>query len=461
MTDKYHEFIQRKRDLIKPHGFKVPSDRFNPAAFDWQTRIIDWSLRRGRSAVFAECGLGKTLMQLEWAHWVHRKTKQPVVIHCPVGVRQQTKKEAAKFSIKSKVKVVDSPDQMINGINLINYEKAHKFDFSGCAGVVLDESQILKGMDGKTRQLLTDVWQHVDFKLACTATPAPNDHMELGNHAEFLGVCPALDMLSKYFVHDSGDTSKWRLRKHAVQDFWKWVASWAVCISKPSDLGGDDDGFDLPELVIDRHFVEIEREPPKGRFFHDTSLSATNIHTERKLTNDVRCAKAVELARACQDFCIIWCDTNYEADRLAELLPEAIEVRGSEPDRVKEQKLTDFSDQKTQILISKPSIAGLGMNWQHCNHMVYAGLSYSFEKMYQSIRRCWRFGQQRPVYVDVVLADTDSSVNSVIAKKSADFELMRSGMAEAMREGTLLEFGLDNQKVRFEKTQHIELPTWL
>ena len=457
----YDEFIQHKREMAKPYGFRVKSDRINQAAFDWQARIIEWTLRRGRAAVFAECGLGKTLIQLEWAHWVHKKTKQPVVIHCPVGVRRQTKQEAEKFGIKSKVAVVDSQSELINGINLINYEKAHKFDFNECSGVVLDESQILKSLDGKTRQLLTTKWSHVDYRLACTATPAPNDHMELGNHAEFLGICPALDMLSKYFVHDSGDTSKWRLRKYAVQDFWRWVASWAVCVSKPSDLDGDDTGFDLPDLTIDRHIVEVYREPPKGRFFASHAVSATNIHSERRLTNDARCERAVELATADDDFCIIWCDTNYEADKLAALLPDAVEVRGSESDRVKEQKLADFSNQKYKRLISKPSIAGLGMNWQHCNHMVYAGLSYSFEKLYQSIRRCWRFGQERPVLVDIVLADTDSSVNSAIARKSSDFELMRSGMAEAMREGTLLEFGLDNHKTKFEKTEQLILPDWL
>lgn len=458
----YEDFIARKRTMIRPMGFEVPKNKLNPMLFDWQKDIVHWALRRGRAAIFAECGLGKTILQLEWANHVWRHVDAPVVIHCPVGVRHQTKREAEKFSVKAPIAIVDSQQQLIDGINLINYEKAHKFNFADCGGVVLDESGILKGVDGKTRQLLTEIWSHVDYKLPCTATPAPNDHMELGNHAEFLGVCAATDMLNRFFVHDSGDTAKWRLRKHAVKDYWRWVSSWAVCISKPSDIGGDDTQFILPELKIHRHFVDVpNRAPPRLTFFHVAALSATNIHVERRLTNEARCQRAAELANKVKDFAIVWCDTNYEADLLKSLLPMAVELRGQESDRVKEQKLAAFSNREYRILISKPSLAGFGMNWQHCNQMIFAGLSYSFERFYQAVRRCYRFGQDRPVHVHIVLADTDSAVNSTVARKSADFDLMRSGMAEAMQAGTLEEFGIDNHKTVYKKNGKLELPEWL
>lgn len=458
----YEEFVKRKKTLIRPMGIEIDRDKLNPRLFDWQADIVHWALRRGRAAIFASCGLGKTLVQLEWANQIWKHTQAPVVIHCPIGIRQQTKLEAAKFKVKAPIAIVDDQSDLIDGLNLINYEKCHKFDFSQCSGVVLDESSCLKAINGQTRQLLTDIWSHARYRLPCTATPAPNDHMELGNHAEFLGVCNSIDMLSKYFVHDSGDTSKWRLRKHAVKEFWRWVSSWAVCISKPSDIGGSDEGFDLPELKIHRHYVDVpDREPPKRTFFHTTSMSATNIHTERKMTNRARCEKAADIARKVKDYCIIWCDTNYEADLLKSLLPEAVEIRGQESDRAKEEKLSGYSNGDYKILISKPSIAGFGMNWQHCNQMVFAGLSFSFERLYQAIRRCYRFGQERPVHVHVILADTDTAVSSAIARKAADFDLMQAGMAEAMREGTMEEFGRDVLRTAYTKTGRIELPEWL
>lgn len=460
--DKYEKFILSRRRVVSGTGFGIDLDSLNEKLMDWQKRIVQWSVRRGRAALFEDCGMGKTFQQLEWARVVHNETNMPVVIHCPVGVRQQTKREAEKFGIKCDVAVCDDPSELIGGINLINYEKLHKFDGVKFGGVVLDESSILKGMNGKTRDLLCERYKETRFRLACTATPAPNDHMELGNHAEFLGVCDATDMLNRFFYHDSGDTSRWVLMPHGQKDFWSWVAQWAVCIGKPSDIGGSDDGYDIPELRVSRHIVEADiMEAPSGFLFNVSGITATTIHEEKRMTCEARCQQAKRIVESCEGPCVVWCDTNYESDMLAELMPQACEVRGDMKDTEKERKLADFSSGKYEVLISKPSIAGMGMNWQHCNRMVFAGLSYSFEMYYQAIRRCWRFGQERPVDVHIVLADTESAINSAIARKESDFEAMRCGMADAMRESTLDEFGLREGKREYSASGSFSLPSFL
>jgi len=458
----YEQFIANKRRVVSATGIEISEKILNKKLMDWQKRVVAWAIRRGRAALFEDCGMGKTFQQLEWARVVHNETKMPVVIHCPVGVRQQTKREAGKFGIKCDVAVCDDPSELIGGINLINYEKLHKFDGVKFGGVVLDESSILKGMNGKTRDLLCDRYKDTRFRLACTATPAPNDHMELGNHAEFLGVCDATDMLNRFFYHDSGDTSRWVLMPHGQKDFWSWVAQWAVCIGKPSDIGGSDKGYDIPALRVTRHIVEADvMVAPAGFLFNVSGITATTIHEEKRMTCEARCQQAKRIVEAADGPCVVWCDTNYESDMLAELMPQACEVRGDMKDTEKERKLADFSFGEYDVLISKPSIAGMGMNWQHCNRMVFAGLSYSFEMYYQAIRRCWRFGQDKPVDVHIVLADTESAINSAIARKESDFEAMRCGMADAMRESTLDEFGLREGKREYRATGKFSLPSFL
>jgi hypothetical protein len=459
---KYHEFIAKKRKPVESTGFHVEDSNLNDNLFDWQARIVKWSLMRGRSAIFADCGLGKTLCQLNWAEHVFKCTQKPVVIHTPVGVRKQTLRESEKFSIDCEVKVVDEPHEVIDGINIINYEKLHKFEGIEFGGVVLDESSVLKGLTSKTRQLLTERYAGMRFKLACTATPAPNDHMELGNHAEFLGVCESVDMLNRFFYHDSGDTAKWLLMGHARKQFWAWVAQWAVCIAKPSDIGGRDDGYDLPALNVQRHFVSVENEvATEGFLFNVAGISATSIHDEKRQTNESRCKKAAELLAGIHGPAIIWCDTNYEADELKRVIPEAIEVRGSLKDSEKERLLFGFSNGEYRVLISKGSIAGVGMNWQHCNNMIFAGLGFSFEVFYQSIRRCWRFGQTKPVNVHIILAESESAINSVVARKEADFDAMRCGMSEAMRDATLDQFGLREGKTIYKPSKKMVAPSFI
>ena len=457
----YESFIASKRKKIQPMGFD-PIGELNRHLFDWQATIVDWALRRGRAALFEECGLGKTLQQLAWAEQVVRKTNKPVILHCPVGVRAQTKREAEKFGIGCEVVVANDHTEVVNGINLVNYEKLHHFDPSVFAGVVLDESSVLKNYVGKTKRRLIESYRNTPYRLACTATPAPNDHMELGSHAEFLGICEREDMLSKYFVHDGSDTSKWRLRGHAVRHFWEWVASWAVCVSKPSDIGGNDDGFVLPPLNVKRHVVSADQsQTVDGMLFNTSGLSATTIHEEKRLTCEARCSRVAEIVNAEDRFCVIWCDTNYEADALLSMVNDSLEIRGCHSEAAKERSLAMFTNGECKRLITKPSVAGFGMNWQHCNHQVFAGLSYSFESYYQAVRRCWRFGQKNPVDVDVVVAETESALESAIANKSSDHRLMQSEMSHAMRSATHREIGLDKGKAIYITGKNAIIPSFL
>ena len=461
MSSDYQNFIAEKRKKLQPSGF-VPIGELNSNLFDWQATVVDWALRRGRAALFEECGLGKTLQQLAWAEQVVRKTNKPVMLHCPVGVRQQTMRESDKFSIGCEVKICNEASEVITGINLVNYEKIHHFDTNVFAGVVLDESSILKNALGKTKRLLVESYQQTPYRLACTATPSPNDHIELGSHAEFLGICEREDMLSKYFVHDGSDTSKWRLRGHAVKHFWEWVASWAVCLSKPSDIAGSDDGFNLPNLNVERHMVSVDQSSPiEGLLFNVSGISATTIHEEKRLTCNARCDKVAELVTGKTDPVVIWCDTNYESDALMERMPEAIEIRGTHSEKAKENMLSAFADGEAKTLITKPSVAGFGMNWQHCNHQVFAGLSYSFEAYFQAVRRCWRFGQKRPVTVDIVLAESESALQSAVANKESDHRLMQAEMANAMKSATMKEIGLDKGKAVYQVGESINLPSFL
>jgi len=457
----YESFIASKRRKLQPMGF-TPKGELNPNLFDWQATIVDWAIRRGRAALFEECGLGKTLQQLAWAEQIAKHTNKPVVLHCPVGVRHQTKRESEKFGIDVDVVIANESSDVITGINLVNYEKLHHFDTSVFAGVVLDESSILKNYTGKTKRQLIECYSRTPYRLACTATPAPNDHMELGNHSDFLGVMPSNEMLSRWFINDTMKAGGYRLKKHGQRDFWRWVASWAVCIGSPSDIGGSDDGFDLPKLIVNRHVVSVNApDAPSGMLFNVSGISATTIHEEKRLTNEARSKKAGELANANESACLIWCDTNYEADELSQLINGAVEIRGSDSESKKEEVFIAFTSGEIKKLITKPTVAGFGMNWQHCNHQIFAGLSYSFEQYYQAVRRCWRFGQKAPVTVDIVLADSESAIESAIARKEADHRLVQTGMADAMRDATMQEIAGEVARDQYTGTVRFELPHFL
>lgn len=462
VTLEYQSFLREKRPTVKPFGFEVPAIQLNRHLFDWQRRVVQWALLRGRAALFEECGLGKTLQQLAWAEQVVKHTNRPVVIHTPVGVRRQTQAESERFGIGCPVTVANKQSEVRDGINLVNYEKMHLFNASLWSGVVLDESSVLKAFVGKTKQMLCDAYKLTPYRLACTATPAPNDHMELGNHSEFLGVLPSREMLSRWFVNDTMKAGGYRLRGHAKDDFWRWVSSWAVCLSKPSDIGGDDSGYQLPELRTHRHIVEAEdMEPTPGMLFNVAQISATSLYEVKRATAESRVRKAVELARNADGPCLIWCDTNDEADRLAKELPEANEVRGADSEDEKDRKMKEFSNGDCQILITKPSVAGFGMNWQHCHYQIFAGLTFSFESFYQAVRRCWRFGQTKPVDVHLVMAECDSTLEKTIGRKQADHAVMQSGMADAMKHATGGKILDELRPSESQEVRSIIIPSWM
>lgn len=458
--ESYRNFLDTKKRHCKPLGFAC--DQLNDKLFDWQSEITRWALLRGRAALFEDCGLGKTLQQLEWARHVHDRTKQPVLIHCPIGVRRQTEREAGKFGIECEIAVVNQPEGIIDGINLINYEKLHLFDTSLFGGVVLDESSILKSYTGQTKRMLLERYQHTPYRLACTATPAPNDIMELGNHCEFLGVMPSNEMLSRWFINDSMRAGGYRLKGHARESFWEWVATWAVAISKPSDLGYGDEGFILPALNVREHVViPPSKEPEPGMLFDNYGLSATNVHKEKRRSAKERAGKVAELVAEVDDYWVIWCDTNYEADELKRVLPDAVEVRGSEPDKTKESKLDDFSQGNTRLLISKPEIAGFGMNWQHACNVAFVGLSYSFERYYQAVRRSWRFGQTRPVNVHIISTDAEAALSKAVRRKERQHEELHHGLSSAVSRYSLMNMRAELSRDDYLANKTMELPSWL
>lgn len=429
----YQDFLKRKTLIAPAVGISVDKEDINPQLFDFQRDIVRWALRKGRAAIFAGCGLGKTPMQLEWARHVHNQTHGDVLILAPLAVASQTVQEGRKFGIK--VHLCRKQADIKPGINITNYEMLQHFDPGAFVGIVLDESSILKAYDGKTRTEIINAFKATPFRLACTATPAPNDHMELGNHSEFLGVMTRSEMLSMFFVHDGGNTSKWRLKGHAVERFWEWVASWAVMLQKPSDLGYDDGDFVLPELRIHQITLNLGK-PAEGELFPVVAETLQERQKVRNSTVPERAAKCAEIANQLDEPMIAWCNLNGESEELTKRIYGAVEIRGSHTPEQKEERMRGFTQGEFLKLVTKPSIAGFGMNWQHCSKMAFVGLSDSFEEYYQAVRRCWRFGQKNPVDIYVITADTEGAVVENIKRKEADFEAMLAGMISVTQEIT-------------------------
>lgn len=426
MTE-YEAFLEKKKIIDKPTGIEAVPE-LNPMLFDFQRDIVGWALRRGRAAIFADCGMGKTAMQLEWAHHVPGN----ILIFAPLAVAEQTIREAKKFH---EDEILYSLDGSIRSrITITNYERMEKFNPADFNGIVLDESSILKSYTGKYRTELIDKFGVIPFRLACTATPAPNDFMELGNHAEFLGAMTRTEMLSMFFVHDGGETQKWRLKGHAEAEFWKWVCSWAVMIRKPSDLGYDDGNFILPPLNVEQVTVHSE-SPSDGFLFAMEAQSLQERQKARKASTDDRVNAAVEIINRDPDSqWIVWCDLNNESEALTRAIPGAVEVKGSDSEDHKKTSLLGFADGSIRILVSKPSIAGWGMNFQRCHNEIFVGLSDSYEQFYQAVRRCWRFGQTSPVTAYVVTSDTEGAVVKNILRKEEDAKKMAEMMVENMHE---------------------------
>lgn len=422
----YQQFLQRKAISDPATGLQI-IPLLTPALFDFQRDICSWALRRGRAAIFADCGLGKTAIQLEWA----RHIPGDVLILAPLAVAAQTVREGQKFGIP--VTLARTQADVLPGTTITNYEMLQHFDPSHFAGVVLDESSILKSYDGKTRTAIIEAFAYTPYRLACTATPAPNDYMELGNHAEFLGVMSRMEMLSMFFVHDGGETQKWRLKGHAETEFWKWMASWAVCMGKPSDLGYQDDGFALPDLTLHQITVQVER-PTNGFLFAVEASTLQERIQARRETTALRVSNCAALVNASTDQFIIWCNLNSESEALTKAIPGATEVTGSNSSEFKEESISKFQSGEIRVLITKPSMFGFGLNLQCCSRMAFVGLSDSYEQFYQAVRRCWRFGQSRNVDVYVITAETEGAVVANIQRKEREAMKMSEAMVGHMKD---------------------------
>lgn len=445
----YDEFLAGKARLDPPTG--IPGElNLPPQLFPFQRDIVAWALRRGRAAVFAQTGLGKSFMELAWGNAVHEATCGNVLLLTPLAVAGQMVREAERFSIPAKQ--CATQDDVEPGITVTNYGKLHHFDLSEFTGVILDESSILKSFDGKTRTKLIEVCAQIPYRLAATATPAPNDFAELGNHAEFLGVMSMTGMQSIFFTHDGGDTGTYRLKGHAEADFWKWMCSWSVLLRKPSDLGYEDGAYDLPELLEREHIVPVEGPPAK-------TLSE-RLRARRDSIAE-RGAKAAELT-PCDRPVVWWCNLNAESEALAAAIPGAVEVRGSDKEADKERKLNQFAAGGIRVLITKPTICGFGLNWQHCADTGFVGLNDSFEQVYQAVRRFWRFGQEKPVTVHFVAASTEGAVLENLRRKEADADRMGSAMVANMADlSSELVHGAAREEDPYEPTVPVLLPEWL
>ena len=449
---KYDDFINSKSRTFENMGIDVDRNSLNPNMFEFQKDIIRWALKKGRAAIFAECGLGKTLMQLSWADEIHKHTGGKILILAPLAVAPQTKEEGEKFGIS--VNICERQDDVIDGINITNYEKIDKFTGNSFQAVVLDESSILKSFTSSTRNKLIDNFSKVPFRLACTATPAPNDHMELGNHSEFLGVMTRAEMLSMYFVHDGGNTAKWRLKGHAEDVFWNWMASWAVFIDNPKNLDYEADGYDLPKLNINEIIVD-------GDEVTSETLTLTQRRQARKDSLELRCRAAADLVNSSDEQWLVWCDLNDESAMLKNLIDDAVEIKGSDKASHKTGSMLNFSDDLIKCLVTKPSIAGFGMNWQQCHNMIFVGLSDSYEKYYQAVRRCYRFGQKNEVNVYIIISAKEGAVKANIERKQEDAKKMQDAMIKLTKEVTKKELQVTTRiMTEYVPKVKMMLPDW-
>ncbi len=415
MDASYNGFIKAKNSRCKWDG--IGNVTLSDCLFDYQKAITSWALRKGRAAIFADCGLGKTLMQLEWARQVNASTGKPALIIAPLSVCDQTKEEADKFGIP------------LECFNIANYEKLHTINAADYSGVVLDESSIIKSFTGKIRNQLINMFKDTPYRLACTATPSPNDYMELGNHAEFLGITSYTEMLATYFIHDGGETSKWRLKGHGQRKFWEWLCTWAVFIRKPSDIGFEGEDFELPPLIQHNHCI------PDHDVKSDTLIPMAVAGLSERIglrrdTIEIRMQKVAELASTMEGQVLIWCDLNDEAAMLSKMIPDAVNVQGSDAPEYKSKTALEFAHGKIKTLISKADILGYGMNFQSSHNMIFASMNDSYESLYQCIRRQWRYGQTQPVNVHFVYTERQQTIIENLARKHERMETMAMQMIE-------------------------------
>lgn len=453
----YTEFLKNKLITTTPSGFDVDETDLPVNLYPYQRDLVKWACKRGKAALFTMTGTGKTAMQVSWAKQVATRTHK-VLILAPLAVSKQTVRESLKFGIT--VNICRTHDDVKQGINIANYEMLHHFHPADFGGIVLDESSIIKSQTGKVRQSIIDFSRDIPYRLACTATPSPNDYMELGNHAEFLGVMSYTEMLSTFFVHDGGDTSKWRLKGHAEESFWRWLASWGVFLTKPADLGYSNDGFELPALHTHQHVVQSEA--PEGALFAFEARGLSERRGARKESLERRVDKCVEIVKASRKPFLIWCDLNAESEMLKKAIDGAVEVTGSDSDEHKEKSMLDFAAGKIDVMITKPKIAGFGMNWQVCADTAFVGLSDSFEAIFQATKRFHRHGQTQEVNRHLIISEAEGSVLSNVQRKERDFMMMIENMVEHTRMMNLENIrSLTNQKLSYNANEAIRFPEWV
>jgi hypothetical protein len=454
----YTAFLANKFKAIPSAGLSAAPD-LPPMLFPHQDALTRWALKRGRAAVFADTGLGKSHMKLAWANAIVRAIGHDVMLAAPLAVAAQTARIGESIGID--VNVCRDDSDVRGGINITNYDRLHRFDTHRFQAVGLDESSIIKHHDAKTFSFLLEAFAKAEYRSCWTATPAPNDWTELGTHAEFLDVCSRSEMLAEFFVHDGGDTQSWRLKGHARAQFWRWVSTWGAMVRRPSDLGFDDARYELPPLRHHEHTVCTDRATD-GCLFSVEAQTLSERRNARKVSIDARIAAAAEVINATDRPWIIWCDLNAESELLAKAINDATEIRGNHTPDEKESAFLDFSEGRIKRLVTKPSIAGWGLNWQHCSDMAFVGVTDSFEAYYQAVRRCWRFGQTKPVDVHIFASEAEGSIVANLKRKERDAIAMAEALAAETREAVRAEImGAMRATNAYQAATRIAVPAWL
>lgn len=455
----YQTFVAGKLRSAQDCGFDARTDHY--PLFPHQHALVGWALRKGRAAIFADTGMGKTRMQLAWADQVVRHTGGRVLILAPLAVAEQTAGEGAQIGIDV-AHVRYGAEVSAQAINITNYDRLHRFDPSAFDGVVLDESSIIKHHDAKTLQTLLEAFRSTTYKLCCTATPAPNDWTELGTHAEFLGVCTRAEMMSEFFVHDGGQTQVWRLKGHARGAFWRWVSGWGALVRSPADLGMDASRYALPPLHVEQISVETDAVAAAGELFAREAQTLSERRQARRDSLRHRVEACADLANSIEEPWVIWCELNAEGDALTAAIPDAVEVRGSDDATTKERALADFAAGRIRVLVTKPKIAGFGLNWQHCRRVGFVGVTDSFEAYYQAIRRCWRFGQQREVYAYLFCSEMEGAVRANLERKERDALAMAAQLSQETASAVRAEvIGQQRYSNDYSATHEMKLPDFM
>lgn len=462
MVSSYRDFIARKRIEAPVCGFGISESDINDRLFDFQKALVRWAIRRGRAGIFADTGLGKGPMAMEWGRIVAEHVKLPVLILAPLAVAEQFMREAIKFGMQ--ITICRTAADVKPGVNVTNYQKLHKFDLTRFGGIALDEASILRALDGKTRKMLTESCAQIPYRLTASATPAPNDHTEFGGQSEFLGIKSHTEMLSTFFVHDSGKTQDWRLKGHAREAFWRWLCSWAAIVKMPSDLGYPDAGYVLPPLVYHEHIIPATQRDTEasGLLFAAPAMTLIEQRQARRGTLETRVKVCADIANSHKGPGIVWCDLNDESRALTKAIDGAIEVCGSQTDEQKEDAIERFATGKARILVSKPSVCGFGLNFQHARQVVFCGVTHSFQAFYQAVRRSYRFGVEGDVHVHVVSSELEGAVVDNLKRKAQEAEDTARETQRYVNEfvrGSV--FSAERETIKYNPTVAVKWPRWL